>query len=47
MQNTAGVDERGISFITEDGTLDRKGNPAVKSKTGKWKSAVLLLGRLY
>ncbi|KAG6469849.1 hypothetical protein ZIOFF_070782 [Zingiber officinale] len=29
--------------ITEDGSVDRKGNPAVKSTTGGWKSSTLLL----
>ncbi|PKU63657.1 protein NRT1/ PTR FAMILY 7.3 [Dendrobium catenatum] len=43
VENTAGVDEREISPITEDGTLDRMGKPALKSKTGRWKSAILLL----
>lgn len=32
-----------ISPVTEDGSTDRKGNPAVKTKTGRWNSAVLLL----
>ncbi|XP_020579020.1 protein NRT1/ PTR FAMILY 7.3-like isoform X2 [Phalaenopsis equestris] len=43
MYNTTCVDEKGISPITEDGSVDRKGRPAVKSKTGKWKSTLLLL----
>lgn len=43
VENTADVDDREISLITGDGTLDRKGKPAVKSETGKWKSAVYLL----
>jgi hypothetical protein len=25
--------------------MDRRGNPAVKAKTGKWKSSILLLGK--
>ncbi|PKA50880.1 Nitrate transporter 1.5 [Apostasia shenzhenica] len=32
-----------ISPVTEDGSLDRKGKPAIKSKTGTWRSATLLL----
>lgn len=32
------------SGITEDGSVDRKGRPAVRAKTGGWKSATLLLG---
>ncbi|KQK01027.1 protein NRT1/ PTR FAMILY 7.3 [Brachypodium distachyon] len=37
------VDSKGISPITEDGSMDRRGNPAVKANTGKWKSSILLL----
>lgn len=38
--------EMTISPVTEDGSTDRKGNPARKAKTGGWNSAVLLLGNL-
>jgi hypothetical protein len=38
-------DSKTISLITEDGSMDRRGNPAVKAKTGKWKSSILLLGK--
>ncbi|CAM0944529.1 unnamed protein product [Alopecurus aequalis] len=37
------VDSKTISPITEDGSMDRRGNPAVKASTGKWKSSILLL----
>nr|AGT17043.1 Proton-dependent oligopeptide transporter family [Saccharum hybrid cultivar R570] len=30
-------------FIKEDGSMDRRGNPAVKTTTGRWRSAILLL----
>ncbi|WVZ73940.1 hypothetical protein U9M48_022190 [Paspalum notatum var. saurae] len=30
--------------VTEDGSMDRRGNPAVKATTGRWRSAILLLG---
>ncbi|KAG0467903.1 hypothetical protein HPP92_017231 [Vanilla planifolia] len=43
VQNMPGIAERIISTVTEDGSMDRKGNPAVKSKTGTWTSATLLL----
>jgi len=32
------------SPVTQDGSTDRKGKPALKAKTGRWNSAVLLLG---
>uniref|UniRef100_A0A0E0NK49 Uncharacterized protein n=1 Tax=Oryza rufipogon TaxID=4529 RepID=A0A0E0NK49_ORYRU len=37
------VDSKRISDITEDGSMDRRGNPAVKAKTGNWRSSILLL----
>ncbi|XP_008808100.1 protein NRT1/ PTR FAMILY 7.2 isoform X2 [Phoenix dactylifera] len=37
------TEDKVISPITEDGSVDRSGNPAVKARTGRWKSAVLLL----
>ncbi|XP_037448032.1 protein NRT1/ PTR FAMILY 7.3-like [Triticum dicoccoides] len=37
------VDPKSISPVTEDGSMDRRGNPAVKANTGKWKSSILLL----
>uniref|UniRef100_A0A0D6QU45 Major facilitator superfamily (MFS) profile domain-containing protein n=1 Tax=Araucaria cunninghamii TaxID=56994 RepID=A0A0D6QU45_ARACU len=33
----------GEEKYTKDGTVDRSGRPAVKSKTGGWKSAILIL----
>jgi peptide/histidine transporter 3/4 len=39
------VDSKRISDITEDGSMDRRGNPAVKAKTGNWRSSILLLGK--
>ncbi|CAL9760184.1 unnamed protein product [Musa acuminata subsp. burmannicoides] len=35
--------DRMISPVTEDGSVDRMGKPAVKARTGNWTSAVLLL----
>ena len=40
------VDSKTISLITEDGSMDRRGNPAVKANTGKWRSSILLLGKI-
>jgi hypothetical protein len=40
------VNSKTISPITEDGSMDRRGKPAVKAITGKWKSSILLLGKL-
>ncbi|RRT78773.1 hypothetical protein BHM03_00019903 [Ensete ventricosum] len=37
-------EDKMISPITEDGSVDRMGKPAVKARTGNWTSAVLLLG---
>lgn len=31
--------------VTNDGSTDRKGNPAIKTISGGWRSAVLLLGK--
>ncbi|KAJ0987098.1 hypothetical protein J5N97_005454 [Dioscorea zingiberensis] len=45
-EDTINVSDEGrklISPITEDGSMDRKGNPAIKKKTGGWKYAILLL----
>ncbi|XP_078443897.1 protein NRT1/ PTR FAMILY 7.3-like [Wolffia australiana] len=40
-----GVETKGMieSGLTEDGSLDFKGNPAIKSKSGGWRSASVLL----
>ncbi|XP_020268146.1 protein NRT1/ PTR FAMILY 7.3-like [Asparagus officinalis] len=35
--------EKMISPFTLDGSTDKKGNPAIKAKTGRWNSAALLL----
>lgn len=32
---------------TLDGTVDRHGQPAIRSKTGTWVSGILLLGKLF
>ncbi|KAF8729658.1 hypothetical protein HU200_017610 [Digitaria exilis] len=37
------VDSKWMSPVTEDGSMDRRGNPAVKATTGRWRSAILLL----
>ena len=37
-------DERTESGITEDGSVDLNGNPAVKALSGGWTSASILLG---
>ncbi|GJN22036.1 hypothetical protein PR202_gb09565 [Eleusine coracana subsp. coracana] len=37
------VDSKMMSPITEDGSMDRRGNPAIRAKTGGWKTAILLL----
>lgn len=36
--------KRDIDCYTKDGSLDRHGKPAIKGKTGDWKSVRLLLG---
>ncbi|XP_010943513.1 protein NRT1/ PTR FAMILY 7.2 isoform X4 [Elaeis guineensis] len=41
--NSKKNEDKMISPITEDGSVDRRGNPAVKARTGRWKSAILLL----
>jgi hypothetical protein len=41
------IDSKWTSPITEDGSMDRRGNPAVKTTTGGWRSAILLLGKSY
>lgn len=33
--------------VTNDGSTDRKGNPAIKTISGGWRSAVLLLGKIH
>ncbi|KAL6912230.1 hypothetical protein ACP4OV_001035 [Aristida adscensionis] len=43
VMDPATVDSKSISPITEDGSMDRRGNPAIKAKTGKWRSACILL----
>ena len=41
------VESKWVSPTTEDGSMDRRGNPAVKAATGRWRSAILLLGKRY
>ena len=41
------VESKWVSPTTEDGSMDRRGNPAVKAATGRWRSAILLLGKSY
>ncbi|PAN07906.1 hypothetical protein GQ55_1G364600 [Panicum hallii var. hallii] len=37
------VEPKWMSPTTEDGSMDRRGNPAVRAATGRWRSAILLL----
>jgi hypothetical protein len=39
-----GHEEESISPYTKDGSIDCYGKPAVKARTGGWRSASLLLG---
>ncbi|TVU03848.1 hypothetical protein EJB05_50618, partial [Eragrostis curvula] len=39
------VESKRMSPITEDGSMDRRGSPAVRATTGSWRSAILLLGK--
>jgi hypothetical protein len=41
------VEPKWMSPTTEDGSMDRRGNPAVRAATGRWRSAILLLGKSY
>jgi hypothetical protein len=41
------VDSKMLSPVTEDGSMDRRGNPAARAKTGRWKTAILLLGKFH
>lgn len=34
-------------IYTKDGTLDHKGNPADKTKTGTWKACPFILGTCF
>lgn len=36
---------RHTEVCTQDGSVDRHGNPAIRAKTGKWLSAILILGK--
>jgi peptide/histidine transporter 3/4 len=44
------VEEKGAADgskdYTEDGTVDIKGNPALRSKSGRWKACSFILGKL-
>lgn len=35
---------RQLEVFTQDGSVDRHGNPAIRAKTGKWLTAILILG---
>ncbi|CAN6246340.1 unnamed protein product [Urochloa humidicola] len=37
------ADSKWMSPTTGDGSMDRRGNPALKATTGRWRSAILLL----
>ena len=41
------VESKWVSPTTEDGSMDRRGNPAAKAASGRWRSALLLLGKRY
>lgn len=41
--HSSGTGRRDIDLYTKDGSLDRHGKPAMKGKTGGWKSVRLLL----
>jgi len=41
------VESKWVSPTTEDGSMDRRGNPAAKAASGRWRSAILLLGKRY
>lgn len=40
-------DEIGLrENFTQDGTIDLKGNPVLRPKTGKWKACYFMLGEI-
>lgn len=39
------ADER--EDYTEDGTVDLKGRPVLRSKTGRWKACYFIVGNVY
>ena len=41
------VESKWVSPTTEDGSMDMRGNPAAKAASGRWRSAILLLGKRY
>ena len=41
------VESKWVSPTTEDGSMDMRGNPAAKAASGRWRSALLLLGKRY
>ncbi|TVU28263.1 hypothetical protein EJB05_19774 [Eragrostis curvula] len=43
VMDPATVDSKCVSPITQDGSMDRRGNPAIRANTGRWRSAILLL----
>ena len=44
MNELDGHEEGRLIPYTGDGSVDCYGNPAIKNKTGGWRSALLLLG---
>ncbi|CAN0885785.1 Protein NRT1/ PTR FAMILY 5.2 [Linum grandiflorum] len=38
------IEEKGLSDYTEDGTVDLKGKPVYRSKTGRWKACSFVVG---
>ena len=47
---TGKIEEKGAADgsrdHTEDGTVDIKGNPALRSKSGRWKACSFMLGKV-
>lgn len=40
-------EEKGAADYTEDGTLDLKGRPVLRSKSGRWKACSFIVGIYY
>jgi solute carrier family 15 (peptide/histidine transporter), member 3/4 len=43
---SAAMGEVAADMYTQDGTVDMKGNPAVKKGTGDWRACPYILGKL-
>lgn len=43
MAGAASDQETGLDDYTQDGTVDRKGNPILRSKTGRWKACSFII----